>query len=69
MSSGRSVPPDSKKMELESSDQEASSSPGKNTGVVLVLLHAWKSVVKAISNGVEIAEVLGCHLLRQMSSQ
>ena len=33
---GCTVPPDSKETELGSSDQEASPSAGKNTGVVLV---------------------------------
>ena len=34
--SGHTVPPDSKETELESSNQEASPSAGKNTRVVLV---------------------------------
>ena len=34
--SGCTVPPDSKETKLGSSDQEASPSAGKNTGVVLV---------------------------------
>ena len=34
--SGSTVPPDIKETELGSSDQEASPSAGKNTGVVLV---------------------------------
>ena len=41
----------------------------KNTEIVLVLRRAWKSVPTAISGGVDIFEVHGCHLLRQMSSQ
>ena len=36
MFSGFTVPPDSKETELVSSDQEASPSAGKDTGVVLV---------------------------------
>ena len=36
MFSGCTVPPNSKETELGSSDQEASPSAGKNTGVVLV---------------------------------
>ena len=36
MFSGCTVPPDSKETELGSSNQEASLSAGKNTGVVLV---------------------------------
>ena len=33
---GYTLPPDRKETKLESSNQEASPSPGKNTGVVLV---------------------------------
>ena len=69
MFSGCTVPPDSKETELESSDQEASPSAGKNTGVVLVLCRAWKCAPTANSGGVDISEVPGCHFLRQMSSQ
>ena len=66
MFSGCTVPPDSKETELGSSDQEASPSAGKNTGVVLVpCLHD----PTAISGGVNISEVPGCHFLRQMNSQ
>ena len=39
MFSGCTVPPDSKETKLESSNQEASPSAGKNTGVVLVPSH------------------------------
>ena len=60
MFSDFTVSPDSKKTELVSSDQEASPSAGKITGVV---------IVPAISGGVDISEAPGCHLLRQMSSQ
>ena len=59
------MPPDSKETKLGSSDQEASPSAGKNTGVVLVPCLR----PTAISGGVDISEVRGCHLLRQMSSQ
>ena len=69
MLSGCTVPPDSKETELGSSNQEASPSAGKNTRVVLVPFRAWKCVPTAISGGVDIYEVLGCHFLRQMSSQ
>ena len=69
MFSGCTVPPDSKETELGSSDQEASPSAGKNTGIVLVPCHAWKCAPTAISVGVDISEVPGCHLLQQMSSQ
>ena len=63
------MPPDSKETELESSNQEASPSAGKNTGIVLVPCCTWKCVPTAISDGVDISEVPGCHLLQQMSSQ
>ena len=68
MFSGCTVSPDSKKTKLGSSDLEASPSAGKTVGVVLVPYQAWKCVPKAISGGVAISEVPGCHLLRQMSS-
>ena len=55
--------------ELQSSDQEASPSPGENTRVVLVPCPTWKCVPTAISGGVDISEVPGCHLLQQMGSQ
>ena len=69
MFSGCTVPPDSKENEFRSSDQEASPSAVKNTGIVLVPCPAWKCVPTAISGGVDISEVPGYHLLRQMSSQ
>ena len=69
MLSGCAVLPDSKETELGRSDQEASPLEGKNTRIVLVTCRAWKCVLTAISGGVDISEVLGCHLLRQMSSQ
>ena len=56
------VPPDSKDTELGSSDQEASPSAGKNTGIVLVPCCAWKCVPTAISGGVDTPEIPGCHL-------
>ena len=57
MFSGCTVPPDSKETELGSSDQEASPSAGKNTGIVLVPCHAWKCVPTAIFSGVDIFEI------------
>ena len=63
------MPFDSKETELGSSDQEASPTAGKTTGEVLVLARAWKCVPIAISSGVVISKVPGCHLLRQMNSQ
>ena len=60
---GCTVPPDSKETELGSSDQEASPSAGKNTRMVLVPCCAWKCVPTAISGGVDISEIPGCHLL------
>ena len=32
-------------------------------------VRAWKCIPTAISGGVDISEVPGCHLLQQMSSQ
>ena len=61
--------PASKETELGSSDQVTSLSAGKNTGIDLVPFRAWKWVPAAISGGVDISEVPGCLLLRQMSSQ
>ena len=55
--------PDSKETELERADQEALSLTGKNTRIVLVPCRAWKCVPTAISGGVDISEVPGCHLL------
>ena len=52
-----------------SSNQEACPSPGKNTRIVLVPCHSWKCVPTAISGGVDISKVTGCHLFRQMSCQ
>ena len=55
--------PDSKKTELGSSNQEASPSAGKNTGLVLMPCRAGKCVPTAISSGVlDISKVPGCHL-------
>ena len=60
---------DCKETKLGCSHQEASPSAGKSTAIVLVPYHAWKCVPAAISGGVDISEVPGCRLLRQMSSQ
>ena len=43
--------PDSKDTELGSSNQEASPSGSKNTGIVLVPCSAWRCVPTAISGG------------------
>ena len=67
--SDRPVPPDIKETKLASSNQETSPSGGKNTGKVLVPCHTWKCAPTAISSGVDISEVPGCHLLLQSSSQ
>ena len=66
---GCTVLPDSKEMKIGISNQEASLSAGKNTWVVLVPCRTWKCAPVAIFGGVDISEVLGCHLLWQMSSQ
>ena len=57
-----------KETELWSSDQDAFPSADKNTGVVSVSYCAWKCVPTGKSDDVDILKVLGCHLLRQMSS-
>ena len=54
--------PDSKETKLGSSNQEVSTSAGKNSRVVLVLYHTWKCVPTDIFGGVHISEVSGCHL-------
>ena len=59
---------DSKETKLGSSNQEASPPASENTSAVLVPCCTWKSVSAAISGGMNISEVSGCHLLRQMSS-
>ena len=61
--SGCTVLSDSKETELESSNQEASLSAGKNTRVVLVPCCTLKCDPAAISGGVDISEAHGCHLL------
>ena len=53
--------PGSKETEPESSEQETSPSAGKNTGIILVPCYTWKCVLTAISGGVVISEVPGCH--------
>ena len=60
---------DSKETIPGSSNQEASLSAGKITKVVLAPCHAWKCVPTAISGSMNVSEVPGCHLLRQMSYQ
>ena len=50
-------------------DQETSLSACKNTRVVRVPCRTWNCFLRAINRGVNISEVPGCHLLKQMSSQ
>ena len=64
MFSGCTVQPDSKQTELGSSNQEASPLAGKHTEIVLGPCCTWKCVPTAISGGVDISEVPGCHLLK-----
>ena len=56
-------------LKVEVQNQEVFLSAGKNTEIVLVPCPTWKCVSTAISGGIDISEVLGCHLLQQMSSQ
>ena len=60
---GCTVSSDSKETKLGSSNQEASVSAGKDIGIVLVSCCSWKCIPTAISGGVNISEVPGCHLL------
>ena len=69
MFSGCTVLPDSKEAKLGSSNQEAYQSASKITRVVLVPYCPRKCLPTAISGVVDIAEVLGCQFLCQMSSQ
>ena len=69
MFSGCTVPLDSKETEPGKSNQNASPSAGKNTRVILVPCCSWKCVPTAFSGGVDISEIPGCHVLREMSSQ
>ena len=62
MFSGSTVLADSKETEVGSSDQEASPSAGRNTGIVLVPCCTWKCVPTEIYGGKNISEVSGCHL-------
>ena len=50
-------------------NQEVFTSAGKNTEIVLVSCPTWKRTSVAVSGGMDISEVPGCHLLQQMSSQ
>ena len=61
---GCTVPPGSKETKLGSNNQEASSSASRNTGVVLVPCSGMEVHPTAISNGVDISGVPGCHLLQ-----
>ena len=63
MFSGYTVQSDSGEVELGSSNQEASLSAGEKNGAVLLPCCTRKCVPTAISNGVNISEVPGCHLL------
>ena len=63
------MPSDIKETELESSNQKASPSGGKDTGVVKVPCCAWKCAPTVISDGVNVPEDLGCYLSSQMHFQ
>ena len=62
MLSGCTAPPDSNEIELGSSKQETSSAD-KNTRIVLLSCRTLKCAPTAVSGGVDISEVTGCHLL------
>ena len=57
------MPPDSKETKFGSSNQEVSSSAGKDTRIVLVLVTHGSVSLQLISGGVDISGVPGCHLL------
>ena len=57
---GCTVPPDIKETEFGSSNQEASPSVGKYTGVVLLPCCTWKCTPTAIFGGVDIPEISRC---------
>ena len=63
------MPPNSKEIELGSSNLEASPSAGKNTRVVLVPCLRMEVCPYSYFGGADIFEVPGCHLLRQMGPQ
>ena len=60
---GSTVRPDSIESKLGSRNQEASLSADENICIVLVSCYSWKCIPTAISGGVDISEVRGCHLL------
>ena len=62
------MPPYSKEIELGSSNQEASQSESKNTGVVLVPCHTWKCPYSYFQ-WCGYFHIPGSHLLQQISSQ
>ena len=66
--SGCTVPPNSKETKLGSSNQEASPSAA-NTGVVLVPCSSMEVLPYSYFWCVDISELPGFHLLRQLSSQ
>ena len=69
MFSGCTVPSHCKETIIGSKDHKASPSACKNTGLVLVLFCAWKCAPKAISGGVDISELPGCHYDRSVLSE
>ena len=66
--SGYSVPPDSKETELRSSDQEASPSAGKNTGIVLVPCHGYIIRVSMVIVAKWFWKLSNFHLLLKQKS-
>ena len=61
MFSGCTVQPDSKETELGSSNKVVSPSADKSTRVALKPCCAQKCIPAAISDGVDISNVPGCH--------
>ena len=65
---GCTVARNSKETERGSRNQETSPAADKNTKIVLVPCLCMEVHPAAISGGVDISKVPGCHLLQQMSS-
>ena len=63
------VPSVIKDTKLGSSKKEAIPSLDKNNEMVSLPYPTWKCISIAISGGIDISKIPGCHLLRQMGSQ
>ena len=64
---GSTTLPDIKETKVGYSNYEVSPSTDKNTEIILLLCFTCKCLPTAISGGVDIFNVPGCHLLQQIS--